>query len=459
MVQKIIYRSSYLLILILLANSLLNLSGFNLSINIYDLILGLAFFALLLVIGNCIDLILNVQSISFSIFIYLTSFFVTDLLILFIYKSLSFSEVFVVTNVLWISVFIFHGLKTHLFIFLGFTYFLLNYLFYRVSEFLTVNENIIGDVEAVFFEQSKNIYEFSYFYSVNNFVMEGYPQFTSYLQALFLQFSQFQGSYSYHNHTSHIVFYLSILFFWELRISMKNKILLVTVFSSLILNSGWISFLFVSSLMSEGIVSLFTTVSLYYLFSNIRGNSYSKYTSLFYVIIGMLYFSKQFNSSIVLITIFIIFLLDINKKVVFFGFSGLFIKELLYMFVFSNVSKDHHIRQIDIIDTIGDLLLLRDLKFSNIFSILNNLFIDKPLVVVLVVFYLSMSLIFLQPFRNNLININLFLIVNLNLVLIFALYISAWQDMELDSPIRYILNLLHMVLISIFINLEKSKSN
>ena len=129
------------------------------------------------------------------------------------------------------------------------------------------------------------------------------------------------------------------------------------------------------------------------------------------------------------------------------------------MFVFSNVSKDHHIRQIDIIDTIGDLILLRDLKFSNIFSILNNLFIDKPLVVVLVVFYLSMFLIFLQPFRNNLININLFLIVNLNLVLIFALYISAWQDMELDSPIRYILNLLHMALISIFINLEKSKSN
>jgi len=81
------------------------------------------------------------------------------------------------------------------------------------------------------------------------------------------------------------------------------------------------------------------------------------------------------------------------------------------------------------------------------------------LVVVLVVFYLSISLIFLQPFRNNLININLFLIVNLNLVLIFALYISAWQDMELDSPIRYILNLLHMALISIFINLEKSKSN
>jgi len=459
MVQKIIYKTSYLLIFILIANSIFNLFRVKFSINISDILVGFTLFIMLFIVGKCIDQVLKVQSISFSIFIYLASFYLVDILILFFVQTLYFKEVFFITNIIWGCIFILSRIKIISFFLISFIYFLLNYLFNMLQGSLSENQNIIGDVEAVFFKQSQNIYEISYFYSVNNFVMEGYPQFTSYLQSLFLQFSQYQGNYNYYIHTSHIIFYLSILFFWELNISTKNKVLLIAVFSSLILNSGWLSFLFVSSLMSEGIVSLFTTVSLYYLFSNIRGNSYSRYTSLFYVIIGMLHFSKQFNSSIVLITIFIIFLLDINKKVVFFGFSGFFIKELLYMFVFTNVSKDHHIRQIDIIDTIGDLLLLRDLKFSNIFSILNNLFIDKPLVVVLVVFYLSMSLIFLQPFRNNLININLFLIVNLNLVLIFALYISAWQDMELDSPIRYILNLLHMALISIFINLEKSKSN
>lgn len=459
MIQKIIYRISYLLIFVLLANSLLNLSTFKPSINISDFLLGLCLFAILFVVGKCIDHVLKVQSLSFSIFIYISSFFLIDLLILFIYQSFYFSEVFVITNILWILIFLLLRIKTYFFFLIGFIYLLLNFLFYQLSNLLSVNQNIVGDVEAVFFKQSQNIYEFSYFYSVNNYTMEGYPQFTSYLQALFLQFSQFQGNYSYYIHTSHIIFYLSILFFWELKISTKNKFLLVAVFSSLILNSGWLSFLFVSSLMSEGVVSLFTTVCLYYLLNNIHSNSYSKYTILFYVTVGMLYFSKQFNSSIVLITITVIFLLNKNRKVIFFGFAGLFLKELLYVFVFRDVSKDHHIRQIDYIDTLGDLLLLRDLKLSNIYKILSNLFIDKPLVIVLVVFYLSISLILFQSLQNNLINVYLFLLVNLNLALIFALYISVWQNMELDSPIRYILNLLHMVLISIFMNLEKSKTN
>jgi hypothetical protein len=323
---------------------------------------------------------------------------------------------------------------------------------------LSENQNIIGDVEAVFFKQSQNIYEISYFYSVNNFVMEGYPQFTSYLQSLFLQFSQYQGNYNYYIHTSHIIFYLSILFFWELNISTKNKVLLIAVFSSLILNSGWLSFLFASSLMSEGIVSLFTTICLYYLLNSIQNNYESKYEVFFYVTIGMLYFTKQFNSSIVLIFIAVLYLLDRKKKIILFGFTGLILKELLYVFVFDNVSKDHHIRQIDYIDTIADIFLLRDLKLSNILLILRNLFIDKPLVVVIVVFYLSILLVLLQSFQNNIVNYSLFLLVNLNLVFIFGLYISVWQNMELDSPIRYILNLLHMALISSFLNLDKSKN-
>ena len=39
---------------------------------------------------------------------------------------------------------------------------------------LTVNNNLIGDVNAVFYDQAKNIYENSYYYSINNFVFEGY---------------------------------------------------------------------------------------------------------------------------------------------------------------------------------------------------------------------------------------------------------------------------------------------
>ena len=121
--------------------------------------------------------------------------------------------------------------------------------------------------------------------------------------------------------------------------------------------------------------------------------------------------------------------------------------------------KDHHIRQIDFIDTALDLVLFRDLKLINIISILKNLFIDKPVSLILLIFYLTIFLISYRSLKNYQLNTLLFFIVNLNLVLIFGLYISVWQNMELDSPIRYILNYLHLILISIFINLEKYKTS
>ena len=114
------------------------------------------------------------------------------------------------------------------------------------------------------------------------------------------------------------------------------------------------------------------------------------------------------------------------------GLSGILTKELLYLFVFNNVSKDHHIRQIDFMDTALDLVLFRDLKLINIISILKNLFIDKPVSLILLIFYLTIFLISYRSLKNYQLNTLLFFIVNLNLVLIFGLYISVWQNMELD---------------------------
>ena len=129
---------------------------------------------------------------------------------------------------------------------------------------LTINNNIRGDVEAVFFEQAKNIYESSYFISINNFVFEGYPQFISYIQALFLGISSNISTYNFFSFTSHIVFYLSLLYFIELDISNFHKMISVGLFSLLLLNSSFLQFLFTTSLMSEGLVSLFTGYLNYY---------------------------------------------------------------------------------------------------------------------------------------------------------------------------------------------------
>jgi hypothetical protein len=155
----------------------------------------------------------------------------------------------------------------------------------------------------------------------------------------------------------------------------------------------------------------------------------------------------------------LVFFITGRNKVVILGFSGVVIKELLFLFVFTDVSKDHHIRQMDVTDTILDLLLFRDLQIQNIFSIIQNLWMDKPLSILFFIFYFSYvySKIFTKKFelRNDLI----FILINLNIIFVFLIYISVWQNMELESPIRYFLNNLHLLISSILISIESAKSS
>ena len=455
MVKKSLFISPYILIFIIILNSLINLWGFDFieKINYFDIVSGILLFIYLILFGQLVDKLFNFQNISISIIFYLFSFFIIDVAILFFYHNLSFSQVFVFTNIVWLSYFLIKKRDLKFVFYIALSYFSLNYFINNFKTFLTKNNNLLGDVDAVFFDQALNIYENSYYFSITNYIMEGYPQFISYFQSLFLRISTNTNVYDYYSFTSHIIFYLSILFFFELKIGFKNKVLISVLFSFLILNSLWLQFLFTSSLMSEGIVSLFTAVLIFYVFDNIERNNFVDYLSIF--LLGFLYFSKQFNSSIVLFSIIVLIFYKEKKLLTAIGFLGFLLKELLFIFVFPEISKEHHIRQIDLQDTFIDLLILRDLKFENILLILKNLWIDKPITILLLIFYMTFLLNSVILKKVNTSDILLFLLVNLNLILIFSLYISAWQNMELESPIRYILNLFHLTLLCIFLNLKK----
>lgn len=459
MIKSINFRISITLILILLVNSLINLFSYKFEINFYDLASGFFLFLFLYNVGKLLNISLKLKSISASILLYLLSFFVFDLVILFFKKSHSFGTVFLFVNIFWLLFLIMYlQRKIEIFKPVG-SLAALKYFFLQFKSNLTINENIIGDVEAVFFSQSKNIYENSYYFSINNYVMEGYPQFTSYIQSLFLQFVQQNGEYNFYSFTSHIVFYMSILFFLELDLKKTNKITLILVFSLLILNSDWIKFLITTSLMSEGIVSLFTSIGVYYLITNIYKTNVRVSSIIFCFLLGSLYFLKQFNSVILLFLFVVLFLLDYKNLSLVFLFSGVIFKELLYMFVFTDIGKDHHIRQIDLVDTILDLLLLRDLELVNIYLILKNLLIDKPLTILVVVFFTTIFLNHKKDTKYIFKDFAYFMIINLNFVLIIALYISVWQNMELDSPIRYVVNFIHLLLVSIFSNFNNYQNN
>ena len=406
--------------------------------------------------GNLFKYTLKFESVSLGITFYLFSFFIFDSIVLFFYQELSFLEIIFMVNLLWFLFFVFklRNLKNLLSITIPFIS--LRIYFNEFSSKFTINNNIRGDVEAVFFQQAKNIYEGSYFNSINNYVFEGYPQFLSYIQSIFLGLSSNIATYNFFSFTSHIVFYLSLLFFIELNISNFHKFLSVSLFSSLLLNSEFLQFLFTASLMSEGLVSLFTAILTIGVINNINNSEVLDYK--IFLLFGVMYFSKQFNSSLVLITILFLFFIKGRNKVVLFGFSGIVLKELLYLFVFTEVNKDHHIGQIDVVDTIFDLLLFRDLQIQNILSILQNLWIDKPIVILFFVFYFSYvySKIYMRRFELQ--TDLMYLLINLNIVFVFLIYISVWQNMELESPIRYFMNYLHLLIISIFLVIEKTRN-
>ena len=75
------------------------------------------------------------------------------------------------------------------------------------------------------------------------------------------------------------------------------------------------------------------------------------------------------TSSLILLLVILLYFISGRKKAVLFGFFGIVLKELLHLFVFTEVKKDHHIEQIDLVDTALDLLFLRDLKIENILLI------------------------------------------------------------------------------------------
>ncbi len=460
--EKLYRFFCYSLVFIIFLNAIFNIlfgdksNSFD-EINFFDIFAGLLLFIYLYAVGNSLKNLLRFDNVSLGITFYLFSFFIFDCIILFFYQKLSFLEILLIVNFLWLSVFILKlkSLKNVLSILIPFIS--LRLFIEEFNSKLTINNNIRGDVEAVFFDQAKNIYESSYFVSINNFVFEGYPQFISYIQAIFLGISSNISTYNFFSFTSHIVFYLSLLFFIELNLSNFHKIISVSLFSILLFNSSFLQFLFSTSLMSEGLVSLFTAILIITAINNTNNPKDLDYK--IFLLLGVMYFSKQFNSTLIVILTLFLFLFKGRNKLILFGLSGVALKELLFLFVFSDVSKDHHIRQMDIQDTVLDLLLFRDLKIQNIFSILQNLWIDKPLVILFFIFYFSFiySKIFIKKFelQTDLI----FTLINLNVVFVFLIYISVWQNMELESPIRYFLNNLHLLIISTLLSIESAKNS
>ena len=433
-----------------------NINNLFIKFNLYDIFSSLLIFTFLLIVGDIVKSVFNLRSRIFGIIIFLTSFFLLDIHLLFFIKSLTFENIYYLNLTLWSLLLIIRKENIELSkIFLA----MLNLLLIKINnsiffDFLTKNKNLIGDVEAVFLKQSSNIYEYSYKYSIINYADEGYPQFTSYVQSLIHKISFNTESFIFVTSTSQVIFYLSILFFCESKISRFGKIYVSLIYTFLIINNEFYQFLFTSSLMSEGIVNLFTAVILYELALSIQGKNQKL---IYFFFLGVLYLTKQFISTIsIILSLFFIFKKD-SRKLALISIYPLVLKELLLFTSFKNINSSHHLNQINVKDTFFDLITFSNLEFGNILIIFNNLYKDKPFILLVFVLFLVLIFNLIKHKKIDFLSQIFMFVILSNIFLTLCIYISAWKNMELESPVRFILTYFHLYIITIFINIEKLK--
>lgn len=428
----------YLLPLPLLFNLLLNLfekkTSFG-NLQIYDGISSLLIFLFLYSVGYCFKSVFNNMTVTFGIISYLFSFFILESIILFFYNDVNLHTIFFITNLLWCLFYLTAKGENKLLLISISLYFMMFCINNYFIDFLSINTNIKGDVKDVFLPNTLTIYEISFKESILNPTMSGYPQFMSYIDALIFKISFGLEHYSYIASTSLVFFWLHLLLFSETVTNNKIKVVTGVLFSLLIINSDWLQFLFTSSLMTERMAGYFLGGTLMTLFK-IKNISYIEISIIFFIL-SFVYNTKQFFSIMVPVLLIIFLFKKPYRKGSIFLLSGLTLNLLSYSTYFSTVPKEHHIRQIDILDTIQDLLLFRDLKIENILIISQNLLIDIPITYFLILSTSIYLIIFKKGKSDTELNIYVFLSA-FNLLLILVLYISAWRGMELESPIRYI---------------------
>ena len=427
-----------------------------LNFNYYDLISSLLLFLFLILIGELIKNSLQLVNKSISIVLYLLSFFIADNIFTIISFGTNHFIVFLIVNSFWLIFLLSKKTKILDLTFLILSIALLNLYNHVFFNNLSKNKNVIGDVKDVHLQNVQNLYEKGYLYSMNNSALEGYPQLVAYFQATLNRLSITIETFSNLSSAVNVLFFLTLLLVYETKISNFGKFTMGMTFTVLIYNSEWLKLIFVDSLMTEGTLSYLLAAILMSVVQT--KNKGSKNLQLVFLLLGTLYLAKQFISLLSLIAVIYFLFLKETRKFAVFGFFGLILKELSFVTVFKNLTKNYHLKQIDLIDTFFDLILFRDLKISNIQTILRNLFLDKPSFLIFVIFFILLGKLILnkKAFNQDLVLYSS--IVLINFLLVFLLYVSVWRNMELESPIRYFLNLLHLTIVYEFLMIEEIKN-
>jgi hypothetical protein len=402
---------------------------------------------------------LKLKSFSLSLAYFLCSFFVVDFLFLILFKNILFKYLVIIIYLIWAILLSFLKKNKIVFLKLSALFAANNYIHQRFYDTLSSAGNyqeLNTDVPLQWFKLADLISSNNYYFALSNNIIEGQTLLISYIQALIFNLNFYSYDFEFIRINANIVLVFIALLVYDLKISNKNKIIGIFALFSIILNSDWLTYLFVDSLMLEGIVGFIFATLLLNLKQHTKKNFESR-SLIFFIFFSSLLFTKQFVSTLTILLFAYIFIKykNLNSLVIPIFY---FIDYLYKKYVILGYSQFELLKGTSISELVTNIFLFRNLETSNISKIINQLLIDRPVSYLLLLFIILNLSRLVKNTKNEELDL-IFAVVVINFVLIFALYVAWWHDFGTQSSFRYILNLFNVFYLSTIIHLDSIEKN
>ena len=204
--------------------------------------------------------------------------------------------------------------------------------------------------------------------------------------------------------------------------------------------------------MLEGLVSFF--IAAYLVNFDRFKESNGSLSNIYYLFFGTMALTKQFVSLTFLLFCFIGLVIYKNKANYLVALIPFVLKSFYQFIYFRETHYATYTNDLDYVDLIFDIILFRDLNLDNIFLIVKNFWIDKPTSLIFVYFFLFLIFNLFKTRNVNQIYLSKNLFIVSNIFFVFILYISYWQNIELESSYRYILNMFNLVYLGLISDLD-----
>lgn len=406
-------------------------------------------------LGYYLKKTLKINSMSLSIVFFLSSFYLFDLFFLVFTKNYFSRQTFYLVFFVWAIFMLTRLEKRDLFI-LSTSFFVMR-LFNRLNITTISDKSVYADlntdVEVQWLPIAKMIYENNYFYAIQNNIIDGQSIFLSYIQTVIMRLNFDILDFYFIQINANILLFISLIIIFDLEITLKNKIFSALTLFLFLINSDWLFYLFANSLMLEGLLNIL--VATY--FFNIKKylNCGNKMSKLFFLMFGTLALTKQFVATLSLVFFFLLIVFLKNRKTIIFSFIPISVNLFYKNLYFDSANYITYTSDLDYKDLILDFLYLRDLEFGNISKIILNLWIDKPLIIILIYFLLILFFAVNRSFKIEKDEILILGFILINTLFVFLLYISYWKNIEIQSSYRYILNVFYLIYLFLVLNFDK----